>query len=172
MLRRQPLPRLWLMTDERQGRDLWNALERLPKGAGVVFRHYSLASGDRRRLFRAVRVVARRRRLVLLVAGSALAGADGRHGVRGRGLITAPAHDLPEVRAAERLGADLIFLSPVFPTRSHPGGRNLGRVRFGLIASRTATPIIALGGMTAERARGLRALGAYGWAAIDAWSSA
>jgi thiamine-phosphate pyrophosphorylase len=138
----------------------------------LVFRHYSLASGDRRRLFRAVRVVARRRRLVLLVAGSALAGADGRHGVRGRGLITAPAHDLAEVKAAERLGADLIFLSPVFSTRSHPGGRNLGRVRFGLIASRTATPIIALGGMTAERARGLRALGAYGWAAIDAWSSA
>src|SRR5439155_26981070 len=41
---RHPLPRLWLMTDERQGDGLWAALERMPRGAGVVFRHYSLGT--------------------------------------------------------------------------------------------------------------------------------
>ena len=35
MKRRQPLPRVWLMTDERQGDGLWGALERLPRGAGM-----------------------------------------------------------------------------------------------------------------------------------------
>ena len=30
MRRRQPLPRLWMMTDERQGDALWEALDRLP----------------------------------------------------------------------------------------------------------------------------------------------
>src|SRR5690348_8595128 len=59
MQRRQPLPRLWLMTDERQGDALWEALERLPRGAGIVFRHYGLSAGERRRLFEQVRKAAR-----------------------------------------------------------------------------------------------------------------
>jgi thiamine-phosphate pyrophosphorylase len=63
-----------------------------------------------------------------------------------------------------------VFLSPVFPTRSHPGARALGRVRFGLIAQQARIPVIALGGMDARKGRSLRALGAYGWAGIDAWS--
>ncbi len=179
MHRRQPLPRLWLMTDERQGAALWRALQRLPRGSGVVFRHYRLPPPDRRRLFRQVQAISDKRRLLLLLAGSpdeAQAwGARGSHGpagpgTAGAGLRSAPAHDLREIRRAERSGADLIFLSPVFPTRSHPGAAPLGRVRFALLARQTRLPIIALGGMNAKRARSLTGLGIYGWAAIDAWS--
>jgi thiamine-phosphate pyrophosphorylase len=95
MHRRQP-PRLWLRTDERQGERLWRALERLPRGGGVVFRHYSLPKPERRALFDRVRTIASRRGLVLVVAGAPLAGADGAHGRRGRGLRTASAHNLRE----------------------------------------------------------------------------
>ena len=168
---RQPLPRLWLMTDERQGTGLWHALERLPRGSGIVFRHYSLPPDARTALFRKVKGVARRRGLLILAAGAQALGADGTHGhrrkQRGR-LLTAPVHDLREIRAAERAGADLLFLSPVFPTRSHPGARLLGRMRFAWLARQTQLPVIALGGMDERRAWGLR--GAYGWAAIDAWT--
>jgi len=167
MLRRQPLPRLWLMTDERQGEKLWEALERLPKGAGVVFRHYGLAPGERRKLFERVRKVARRRRLFLLAGGGLRS--DGSHGGRGRGFRSASAHGLAELKTAERSGADLIFLSPAFPTRSHPGARALGPVRFGLIAGQARIPVIALGGMDRRRARRLPQI--YGWAGIDVWSS-
>lgn len=171
MHRRQPLPRLWLMTDERQGRGLWEALERLPRGAGIVFRHYSLAPAARKALFRKVKGVARRKRLLILVAGAQALAADGTHGhrpkQRGR-MSSAPVHDLREIRAAERAGADLLFLSPVFPTRSHPEARVLGRMRFASLARQTRLPVIALGGMDERRARGLP--NAYGWAAIDAWT--
>ena len=51
MPRCHPVPRLWLMTDERQGETLWRALERLPERSGVVFRHYSLPAKERHRLF-------------------------------------------------------------------------------------------------------------------------
>ena len=166
MPRRQPLPRLWLMTDERQGEALWAALERLPKGAGVVFRHYGLERGERRRLFERVRKVARRRRL-LLMAAAGLRG-DGGHNGRGRGFRSASAHNLRELKSAERSGAALIFLSPVFATRSHPGARPLGPVRFGLISRQARVPVIALGGMDQHKARRLPS--AYGWAGIDAWS--
>jgi thiamine-phosphate pyrophosphorylase len=164
MLRRQSLPRLWLMTDERQGEGLWTALERLPRGSGVVFRHYGLAPAERRALFERVRKVARRRRLLLLAGGHGLRG-DGVHG--GRGGFSASIHDLRELKSAERAGAKLVFLSPAFPTRSHPGGRALGRVRFGLIARQARIPVIALGGVDARKARRLPHI--YGWAGIDAW---
>ena len=174
MGRRQPPPRLWLMTDERLGDAMFEAIGRLPpRRAGIVFRHYSLRSAERRALFEQVKSLARRRGLTLLLAGPAAQarawGADGSHGSgRGGGFRTAPVHDLREIRAAERAGAALLFLSPVYPTRSHPGAKPLGPARFTLLARRTALPVVALGGMDARRARKLR--GAYGWAAIDAWT--
>lgn len=171
MHRRQPLPRLWLMTDERQGEGLWQALERLPRGSGIVFRHYGLPPAARKALFRQVKGVARGRRLLILAAGAQALGADGTHGRRrmqGGRLLSSPVHDLREIRAAERAGADLLFLSPVFATRSHPGAIALGRMRFAFLARQTRLPVIALGGMNERRARGLQ--GAYGWAAIDAWT--
>ncbi len=173
MHRRQPLPRLWLMTDERQEEAIWAALDRLPSESGVVFRHYSVARPARKSLLKRIAHIAKRKRLFLLVAGEQLIRADGMHGASGFGrgsLRSAPAHNLAEIRRAERAGADILFLSPVFPTRSHPGARTLGRVRFGLLARQTRLPVIALGGMNGRKARSLP--GAYGWAAIDAWSSA
>jgi thiamine-phosphate pyrophosphorylase len=166
MLRRQPLPRLWLMTDERLGESLWEALERLPRGSGVVFRHYTLAPCERRALFERVRRIARRRRLLVL-AGPELPG-DGVHGGR-HGGFSASAHSLKELKIAERSGVQLIFLSPAFPTRSHPGARALGPVRFGLISRHARVPVVALGGLGARRARRLPNI--HGWAGIDAWLS-
>jgi thiamine-phosphate pyrophosphorylase len=171
----QPLPLIWLMTDERQGENLFAAIAQLPRGAGIVFRHHGLAPRDRRRLFDRVRTLARRRRLMLLLAGPpALARAwraDGSHG-RGRasGVRSAPVHDLVEIRAAERDGAALLFLSPLYATRSHPGAKPLGRVRFANLARQARRPVIALGGIDRRRARKVRDLGADGWAGIDAWS--
>jgi thiamine-phosphate pyrophosphorylase len=157
------------MTDERQGEDLWEALARLPRGSGVVFRHYGLPLEERRALFGRVRRVTRKRHLWLLAGGGPLRGADGVHG-HGQGCISASAHSLRELRIVERSGARLVFVSPVFATRSHPGAKPLGPVRFGRIARAARIPVIALGGMDEGRARSLRGLGAYGWAAIDGWS--
>lgn len=175
MHRRQPLPRLWLMTDERQGDALWRALDRLPRGAGIVFRHHGLPKAERRRMFERVRRIARAKRMLLLLAGSPQTArawrADGSHGWRpARGLASASVHNLREMRRAERIGATLLFVSPVFVTRSHPGAAPLGRIGFGRMAGQTRLPAIALGGMNEARGRLLMDSGAYGWAAIDAWS--
>lgn len=172
MDRRQPLPRRWLMTDERLGDALFDAVARLPAGGGIVFRHTSLVEVARRDLFARVR---KAHPGLLLLAGSAdLAqswGADGSHGQgRGEGLRTASAHDLAEIRAAEAAGAALVFLSPVFATRSHPGATPLGAEGFATLAAQAQLPVVALGGMNEKRAQILR--GAYGWAGIDAWGGA
>ena len=173
MRARQPLPRLWMMTDERQGDGLLGAVARLPAEAGIVFRHYSLPEVARRDLFERVRAAAPG---LVLLAGPAdqarLWGADGSHGSGpGDGLRSAPVHDQRQIRAAERNGAVLLFLSPVFATNSHPGGRALGLARFAWLARRTPLPVIALGGMNSVRGRRLASFGAYGWAGIDAWAA-
>ena len=168
------LPHVWLMTDERQGDALWDALAAMPRDGGVVFRHYRLPPAERRALFDRVRRIARRRGLMLLLAGPpALArawGADGAHGRFSRNgagtmILSAPAHDAAELRRARH--ADLVFVSPVFSTRSHPGARGLGLAGFRTLRARATMPVIALGGMNARHARRLRISGAYGWAAID-----
>ena len=164
--RHPSIPRIWLMTDPRMGERLWAALERLPRGAGVVVRHYGVA--DRAALIRRVEKVARKRGLVLSIAGGRGRRNvhNGRRGWPGA-LQTASAHDRGEVIAAIRRGADAVFLSPVFATRSHPGTKAIGRVRFGLINRGLCVPVIALGGMDERRAKSLP--GIHGWAGIDAW---
>ena len=164
--RHPPIPRIWLMTDPRMGEGLWAALERLPRGAGVVVRHYD--ASDRNALIARIAKVARRRGLVLVVAGGR--GRVNAHNGRAwpGGLTTASAHGRREAVSAARRGAGAILVSPVFATRSHPGARVLGRVRFGLISQGLGVPVIALGGMDARRAKSLPKT-AYGWAGIDAW---
>ncbi|RVT92646.1 thiamine phosphate synthase [Sphingomonas crocodyli] len=176
MKRRHPYPQLWMMTDERQGDALFAAVTRMPRGAGVIFRHHATPAAERRALFDRLRTVCRRRGLVLFIAGDEASArqwrADGSHHRRPGPPRpgTAPAHDLRELRAAERSGAALILLSPVHATRSHPGAPALGPMRFAALMQATRTPVLGLGGMNAKRGRIAMRLGAYGWAAIDAWT--
>jgi thiamine-phosphate pyrophosphorylase len=164
------------MTDPRAD-DLMGAIVRLPRHSGIVFRHYALATHERRALFGQVQKLAKRLGHVLLLADRpAVArqwGADGAHHrsmLRSAGMRSVAVHSAREVRLAKRVSADLIFASPVFATRSHVGARPLGRVRLGLMVGNHRGQTIALGGMTARRARSLSPIRIYGWAAIDALS--
>lgn len=161
-------PVTWLMTDERLGEGLWTALRRLPPGSGVVFRHHATPPAERRAIHRRVWRITRARGLVLLVAGGGLPG-DGVHkSGRTSGMQSWPAHDRAEAMAGWKAGAHLLFVSPVYPTRSHPGAPALGLGRAVQIGRGLRLPRIALGGMDAARFRILRRH-FHGWAAIDAW---
>jgi thiamine-phosphate pyrophosphorylase len=170
--RLKTLPSVWLMTDERMGDRLIPAVRNLPKGSGIIFRHYSLPNAERRALFQTVKSIAKARRHTLLLGGEHKRTlgwrADGSHG-RHRGAVTTPVHNLHEMRRAEASGAMLLFLSPIFSTASHVGAKPLGRIRFARLAHQARLPVIALGGMSAKRAKTLRHAGCYGWAAIDAF---
>lgn len=178
MNRRHPkaLPRLWLMTDERLGDGVIEAVRALPPGSGVIVRHYATPLAERRALFSRIRAIAMHRDLTVIRSGSQQlgggeAGVHGRHRAAGRPLIrTVPVHGMAEARAARRAGADLVFLSPVHPTRSHPGAEVLSRLAVRRLAMASPAPVILLGGMTKRRARGYRWHMVHGWAAIDAFS--
>lgn len=174
---RQPsFPAIWLVSDARNDAALEMALKRLPRGSGLIFRHYHLSPEERRARFEALRRVARAHGHRLVLAASAAQArawrADGAYGsaqVLAKGpaiLRLVTAHSLREIGRAER--ADAVLLSPVFATRSHPGAHGLGTLRFRLMAAQARVPVIALGGMTPRRAK---AHGIECWAAIDGLSS-
>jgi thiamine-phosphate pyrophosphorylase len=170
----RPLPDIWLVSDARNDAGLEQALRRLPRGSGLIFRHDHLEGQQRRKRFTRLDKLARARGHTVVLAGPAsqarrwnAAGAYGPPGKLGHGpatlrLITA--HSLREIGMAHRARAHAILLSPTFPTRSHPGGKVLGPIRFRLLAARSQVPVIALGGMSKGRAR---ALLWKKWAAID-----
>ncbi|MEW9855102.1 thiamine phosphate synthase [Novosphingobium sp. M1R2S20] len=168
------LPSVWLISDERIDERLESALSRLPRGSGFIFRHYHLSASERRARFRSLRSALRKGRHLSVLADTPAAarrwGAAGAYG-RARKLSAGPAllrlvtaHSLREIGEANRIRADAVLLSPVHPTRTHPGAPSLGPVRYRLLAARSRVPVIALGGMNASRAR---ALGARHWAAIE-----
>jgi thiamine-phosphate pyrophosphorylase len=175
MPRRHPrLPSIWLISDARNDALLERLLAGLPRGSGFIYRHYHLEPKARHARFAGLSRIARRRGHQVVLSGSVRQarcwGADGVYGPPERlacgaamlRLVTA--HSLREIGAACRARSDAILLSPVFPTRSHPGARTLGPIRFRLLAAHAQAPVIALGGMDAQRAKRLRT---GKWAAID-----
>jgi thiamine-phosphate pyrophosphorylase len=172
-------PRQWLMTDERIGERLWEAIDRLPAGrGGIVFRHYSLSADERSLVGARIAAAVRERKLVLAVAGSAqLAdrlGAALHHNPAGSsGLpVSFSVHDEADAARAREIGAALAFVSPVHGTRSHPGAPPLGPDRAAALARLIDCPVIALGGMNATRFDALDQAHPglfHGFAGIDCW---
>lgn len=177
------MPAVLLVTDAGRCPDPLPIIARLPPGSGVILRDYD--SPDRRDLARSIARLARRRRLVLLVAGdwrlAAAVGANGVHlpesqakrgvlapllGWRRRrgGLLTIACHSPAALARAKALEADAALLSSVFVTASHPGGTVIGPVRFALWRRRARLAVLALGGVNAATCRRLPA--ADGVAAI------
>jgi len=171
------------MSDSARAPDVTALAQKVPRGWGLVIRHYE--APDRTALVEAVVAICRARGVVALVAGDAQlakrVGADGVHipegmigktmlgriTVRGSPLVTASAHGAKGLRRAALIGADAVLLSPVFATPSHHDARPLGRMRFAALVRGCRSPVYALGGVKRDDVRSLRAIGAAGIAGIS-----
>jgi thiamine-phosphate pyrophosphorylase len=166
------LPFLYYFTDEAHIADPAPCLDQLPAGAGVVFRHYG--APDRLALGKRVRRACGNLGLAFFFAGDAHTGAEmdadgvhlAEHAVphaaltiylarRAGRFVTAAAHSPVAIRRACRMGVDGIFLAPVFPTGSHPGGAVVGHTRFTAWTRDCAVPAFALGGIDENTGRKL-----------------
>jgi thiamine-phosphate diphosphorylase len=107
---------------------------------------------------------------VQLGAGD-LAPADARR-LLPRGWIGRSVHSAEEAAMAVEEGADFLIVGSIYETSSHPGWPAAG-LELVRVAADFGRPVIAIGGVTPERALELRAAGAYGVAAIRAlWQAA
>ena len=177
------LPPLLFFTDPVRVPDPVRIAEQLPRGAGIVFRHFGQT--DALGLAHRLAAVARRRRLVLLIGLdeplAAVVGADGVHlpermgkaatllrARRPHWLITVAAHDARALARASRNCVDAAILSAVFPSRSPSAGRAIGPLRASMLIRGAGLPVYPLGGVTRKTVRRLRLTQACGVAAVDA----
>ncbi|MBT3764464.1 MAG: thiamine phosphate synthase [Rhodospirillales bacterium] len=171
------------MTDAERTPDPVTAINRLPEGAGVIFRHYGVP--NRKEIARTLVPVCRHRRITLLIAEdwrlAAEINADGVHlpehivpTWRGGGnkigrnnfMVTAAAHSQRSLWNAARAGVDAVLVSPVFPTVSHPENRPLGITQFSNMCRISPVPVYALGGITQDKLTRLQNSGCVGVAGI------
>lgn len=85
-------------------------------------------------------------------------------------LCGASCHNVAELQRASDLNLDFALLSPVLPTKSHPGAKHLGWDKFAMIAGSSAIPVFALGGLQSDDMEMSWCKGAHGIALLrQAW---
>jgi thiamine-phosphate pyrophosphorylase len=161
-------PPLWLFTDPTRIPDLLSLARTLPpRLCGIIYRHD--CAPNRLELGLTLARLCRARRIALAVAGDARLAARLNAGLHLRGghhpspaklprhrLITASAHNPAQVQKSRQSGAAIIFISPVFPTASHPGAPPLGLFTWRNLARRTFPALPgALGGIMGATVRTL-----------------
>jgi thiamine-phosphate pyrophosphorylase len=81
-------------------------------------------------------------------------------------LIGRSVHSIGGAQAAEREGADYVIFGPVWESASHRGTAPAGLAALAEVARSVRIPVLAIGGVTAERVADVLASGAAGYAAI------
>ncbi|PCJ24441.1 MAG: hypothetical protein COA96_09335 [SAR86 cluster bacterium] len=84
-------------------------------------------------------------------------------------LFSASCHNLEELRKAEALEADFVFLSPVNSTKSYTVEQTLGWQSFKDLAAKVSMPVYALGGVGSGEVDMALAHGGHGIAGISAF---
>ena len=181
---RQHLPHLIYLTDENHLIDPTNIISRLPRKAGIIFRHYGLP--NRFHLAQKIKQICKDRDLTFIISEdvklASILNADGLHlpeylaispNFRFRAwknkpnkILTAAAHSRHAIIRIKNLGFDASLVSPVFETKSHQSARYLGAVGFQTMISSSSTPVFALGGLNNKTAKLLRNTNAVGIAGI------
>ena len=170
--KRHDLPSLVLFVDRRL-LDPLTVVENLPVGSAIMFRPYAVDHPDM--------VVAGDPKLadVLKADGLHLPEGIARHDVlapalawrqRTGGWLTMACHSPMALNHARHLKMDAVFISPVFPTESHPGAPALGPLRLAQWSRQCGIPVFALGGITVASRRRLIGCGVQGVAAIDGFT--
>lgn len=149
MPRRQTSPDRWLLVTESNREQVLRLARRLPPGSGILLLT-PIAAAQMRRL----RHIARSRNLSIEAE---------------RPRTAARIHGLRDLRRALLDRTELLMLSPIFATQTHPRWLPLQRMRAAALARLGGRRLIALGGMNARRYAQVAQLGFRGWAGISAF---
>lgn len=172
------LPAILFLTDPHRVTDPIEAVAGLPRGSGVIYRHFD--APDRTAVAAQLADLCNARNFYLLIAADpklALSvGAFGVHWPEARlpeasrwkaqfAMQTASAHSRHAIWRARQAGMDAALVSKVYPSKSASPGLPIGPIRFRQMARQTDLPVYALGGVNADNAA--RTTGSGGIAAVE-----
>jgi thiamine-phosphate pyrophosphorylase len=84
----------------------------------------------------------------------------------GERVVGRSVHSLESALRAESEGADYVIFGPVWASASHPGSMPAGIKALAEVVHALRIPVLAIGGVTADRIAECHAAGAAGYAAI------
>jgi thiamine-phosphate pyrophosphorylase len=91
----------------------------------------------------------------------------GRYAVLGRSV-----HDVEAAREADRQGAEYVIAGTIYKSTSHPEGKPVGPSLIAEITKDSSFPVLAIGGITADKVSEVVKAGAAGVAVISAITGA
>lgn len=172
------LPSVWVLTDPHRMPDPEFIANRLPRGWGMIYRHFG--APDRSDVARSLLRICRKRGCTLTIGndpGLAKAvRADGVHWPEWRArearkwrgafdIMTSACHSRLAIKRLNELPIDGILCSVVFPSRSPSAGKPMGAISFRALTRRSLLPLYALGGVNSSTAG--RVAGMAGLAMVD-----
>ncbi len=175
-------PTLWFFTDHERNPEPYNILNQLPKNTGIVFRDYN--AKRRKKMALKMADFCNKNKLILLIAGDTkLALEVGASGVhipeynkfnlpylkpnKPNWIVSASVHNQHMLKKVTSFGVNIIFLSPIFYTSSHPYGKTLGIHNLRRLTKEFSIFSIALGGINKNSISKLNGSGINGIAAIS-----
>lgn len=177
---------VFFFTDRKRCADLNLAIKKLPKNSAVIFREYDLDEVSREKLAREIIAICRERNHKILIGKNVELArklrADGIHfsdndilpmAVFNRQnwprefIFSFACHNFLSVLKSQHLKADLLFVSPIFTTKSHPNIAPLGLMQLSKIIRVSKIPVFALGGVNEKNIHALKKLDLQGFGAIE-----
>ena len=172
------IPYVWFLTDSIKTKNPEDTTRKLPFNSGILIRSYNIHNKEI--IIKNIINLKKRKLHTVLVSGrhKSHSNVDGAHLPSwlnssffiNKKLISMSAHSARDIRKSINIKADIIFISPVFDTTSHPEGKNIGVIKLGLMAKLFKKPVIALGGINNNNISRLKGLPIFGCAGIDVFN--
>ena len=181
-------------TDRKRCDNLITIIKKLPKNSAVIFREYDLEEEKREKLAREILLICKQKSHKIIIGKNLdLATeikADGVHfsdndilsskiflqlrnnkkinSKNGTKFIFSFAcHNFLSVVKCQKMPVDLIFISPIFATKSHEDLPTFGLQRLSRVLRFSKKPVFALGGINKKNIHIVKKLGASGFGGIE-----
>lgn len=194
--RNQKLPVSVFFTDRKRVEDFSVVIKSLPRNSAIIIREYDLEKNDRENFAKEIIKIAKLEGFICLIGKdidlAKKLKADGVHfsdfdklsakilnrsGFNKKFIFSFACHDENSIKKAQKLKADMIFISPIFPTLSHLNTKNIGLKNLSKISLKTknniygknrfSPAIYALGGINQSNISAIRKFNLSGFAAIS-----
>jgi thiamine monophosphate synthase len=182
-----------LFTNRRKIFDFEGVIRNLPKNSAIIIREYDLSKNAREDFAREIFTLAKKRSDLKVLIGKDLAlakklKADGIHfsdfdklplqilnkkSFPKKFILSFSCHSEKSLLNIRKVNADMVFISPIFPTSSHNEAKTLGVRNLAKITTQNKNrtysrlPLFALGGLNKENLKLLQRLPLQGFGAID-----
>ena len=173
------IPYVWFLTDSIKTKNPLDISRKLPFNSGIIIRSYDIKNKEK--IIKNIINLKKRKVHTVLVSGrhKMHSNVDGAHLPSwlnssffiNKKLISMSAHGARDIRKSINIRADIIFISPIFHTTSHPEEKSLGVIKLGLMAKLFKKPIVALGGINNNNISRLKGLPIIGCAGIDVFNT-